>query len=155
MALPDAHEAEATELLSAIEEAREQRALADLLLRGWSSMALVCLFGGGAAVLSAEAVFTPADRSALQTALFGCVGACNDVRGYGDETYCYYRLTYNDDGPWKSGTGAGCDAGSTHGAIDTWDVSRVTTMEYSECIVYCVSGIVSFLPAVLPLCLIF
>ena len=71
-----------------------------------------------------------ADRSALQTALFGCVGACNDVQGSGDETYCHW----DDDGPWESGTGADCDAGSTHGAIDTWDVSRVTSMKNSECI---------------------
>ena len=66
-----------------------------------------------------------ADRSALQTALFGCVGACGgSLRGSGVSAYCYY----GDGGPWASGTGAECDAGSTHGAIDTWDVSRVTTM---------------------------
>ena len=74
-----------------------------------------------------DAVFAPADRSALQTALFGCVGACNDVQGSGTDTsYC------NNNGPWTSGTGAGCDAGSTHGAIDAWDVSRVASMHYSE-----------------------
>ena len=68
-----------------------------------------------------------ADRSALQTAVFGCVGACNDMRGQGQSwSYC------NNNGPWTSGTGAGCDAGSTHGAIDAWDVSRVTSMKYSE-----------------------
>ena len=75
-----------------------------------------------------DAVFAPADRSALQTALFGCVGACGDVRGSGDETHCYF----DDNGPWESGTGADCDAGSTHGAIDAWDVSRVTSMYRSE-----------------------
>ena len=54
---------------------------------------------GAPPVWRAEAVF--ADRSALQTALFGCVGVCNDVGGSGDETYC------NNNGPWTSGTGAG------------------------------------------------
>ncbi len=79
---------------------------------------------------AAACIFAPEDRSVLQTALFECVGACNDLRGLGDETYC----DYNDDGPWKSGTGADCcDAASTHGAIDTWEVSRVTTMRYREC----------------------
>ena len=64
-------------------------------------------------------------RNALQTALFGCVGACGgSLWGSGARAYCYY----GDGGPWASGTGAECDAGSTHGAIDTWDVSRVTTM---------------------------
>jgi len=65
-----------------------------------------------------------ADRSALQTALFDCVGACGAaLDGLGDETYCY-----TGNGPWGSGTGAECDAASTHGAIDAWDVSRVTSM---------------------------
>ena len=80
--------------------------------------------GGGGRHGAEAAAF--ADRSALQTALFGCVGACNDVRGSGDETYC------NNNGPWTSGTGAGCHAGSTHGAIDAWNVSRVTSMNRSE-----------------------
>ena len=80
---------------------------------------------GGPPVWRAEAAAF-ADRSALQTALFGCVGACGDVRGSGDETSC------DNKGPWTSGTGAGCDAGSTHGAIDAWDVSRVTSMYRSE-----------------------
>ena len=69
------------------------------------------------------------DRNALQTALFGCVGACNSVHNAGtDNSYCY-----SGSAPWTSGTGADCDAGSTHGAIDAWDVSRVTTMMFSEC----------------------
>ena len=36
-------------------------------------------------------------------------------------------------GEKATGTGAGCDAGSTHGAMNAWDVSRVTSMSYSEC----------------------
>ena len=77
-----------------------------------------------------DAVFAPADRSALQTALFGCVGACGAaLDGSGDETYC----SSSRNGPWESGTGADCDAASTHGAIDAWDVSRVTSMRDSEC----------------------
>ena len=74
-----------------------------------------------------DAVFAPADRSALQTALFGCVGACTSVSNDGTDTsYC------NNNGPWTSGTGANCNAASTHGAIDAWDVSRVTSMMFSE-----------------------
>ena len=76
------------------------------------------------ALPGAVAVFAPANRNALQTALFGCVGACNDVRGSGDDTYCHYA----DDGPWESGTGMGCHSTSAHGAIDTWDVARITSM---------------------------
>ena len=86
---------------------------------------------GGPPVWRAEAAAF-ADRSALQTALFGCVGACGaalDQAGTGSSR-CYAGR----NGAWGSGTGAGCDAGSTHGAIDAWDVSRVTSMKYSECI---------------------
>ena len=72
-------------------------------------------------------VFAPANRSSLQAALFGCVGACGgSLSGSSDETYC------NNNGHWTLGTGANCDADSTHGAIDTWDVSRVTSMRNSE-----------------------
>ena len=70
----------------------------------------------------AEAVF--ADRSALQTALFECVGACPiELEGSVDETYCSAVWSL-----WQSGTGADCNAASTHGAIQVWDVSRVTSM---------------------------
>ena len=89
--------------------------------------------GAAALLLAAEwlpgavAVFTPADRSALQTALFGCVGACNDyLQRSGNDTYC--QVPWGKNPPWKSGTGAGCNASSTHGAINAWDVSRVTSM---------------------------
>ena len=88
---------------------------------------------GGPPVWRAEAAAF-ANRSALQTALFGCVGACNKVwrsglpQHSGDDTYCYMY----DYGPWESGTGVGCNASSTHGAIDAWDVSRVTSMYRSE-----------------------
>jgi hypothetical protein len=75
-----------------------------------------------------QAIFTPADRSALQTALFGCVGACGAaLDGSGNSTYCETGRT----GPWGSGTGADCDEDSTHGAINTWDVSSVTNMNFS------------------------
>ena len=93
------------------------------------------LQGAGALLLAFEAlpgavaVFAPANRSALQTALFGCVGACGGSLsqwGTTGETYC------RGGGPWTSGTGAGCNASSTHGAIDAWDVSRVTSMNHSE-----------------------
>ena len=68
------------------------------------------------------------DRNALQTALFGCVGACDNLRFAGtDDSEC------NNAGAWTSGTGAGCNAGSTHGAIGTWDVSRVTAMNRRKC----------------------
>ena len=70
-----------------------------------------------------DAVFAPADRSALQTALFGCVGACNDVGSSGTDT------SFCNNGPWLSGTGAGCNAGSTHGAIDAWDLSLIHISE--------------------------
>ena len=66
------------------------------------------------------------NRSALQTALFECVGACGAaLGGSGDGTYC----DTNNNGPWVSGTGAGCNATSTHGNLSAWDVSPVTNMQ--------------------------
>ena len=77
-----------------------------------------------------EAAF--ADRSALQTALFGCVGACDaPLDGSGKYTYCYT----GSNGQWGSGTGVGClSTSSTHGAINTWNVGRVKSMYGSECV---------------------
>ena len=51
-----------------------------------------------------QAVFTPADRTALKTAVDSCVG--------------------------NSGDGSAC-ASSSYGAIGEWDVSKVTHMHYS------------------------
>ena len=74
---------------------------------------------------AAVSAFVVVDRSVLQTTLFDCVGACNNVLEPGtDNSFCQS----SDNGPWTSGTGADCDADSTRGAIDTWDVSRVTNM---------------------------
>ena len=71
--------------------------------------------------------------------VFACVGACG---GSLSETEGY---TYCDSGAWKSGDGSLCDNDDTHGAIGSWDVSRVQNMRYSEwCPPSCLSS--SLLP---------
>ena len=81
----------------------------------------------------ALAVFQPTNRSALQTALFGCVGACDlALSESGYNTYCSCS---SSTCAWYTGTGAGCQVpGSIHGAISSWDVGRVTDMHMSECV---------------------
>ena len=79
----------------------------------------------GALLLPGAEAAAFADRSALQTALFGCVGACpGPLYGSSDETYCFGYCTGANC--WVAGTGASCNAGS-------WDVSRVLSMRRSEC----------------------
>ena len=58
----------------------------------------------------------------------GGVGACGGAltEPGTDRSYC----ARSNNGPWKTGTGAACDATSTNGAVGAWDVARVTTMRY-------------------------
>ena len=99
-------------------------------------------------MLQVEAVFTPRNRAELQgdgTAggggVFGCVGACGQSLlvsslGY---TYCHYSA----NGPWESGDGSVCANANSdvpigqdngkYGAIESWNVTKVTNMAWSEC----------------------
>ena len=100
--------------------------------------AAIAVTVSAAAVNETAAAFAPNSRSELQAAAFGCVGACRALSGSGDG--CYY-------GPWTSGTGDPCNnAGDSvpsgqgsgaYGVIGDWDVAKVTSMQYSECLVFC------------------
>ena len=63
----------------------------------------------------------PVDRIALQEAVYSCVGSCMTRRGTGDDTYC---LT----GRFRHGNGNDCKRSRHNGAIEQWNVSRVTSM---------------------------
>jgi hypothetical protein len=94
-----------------------------------------------------EAEFAPRNREELQgdggaeKGVFGCVGECGQsLTGYGQgNTYCYLWA----NGPWESGNGVCANADSNvpsgqgtgkYGAIESWDVSRVQSMNRSECV---------------------
>ena len=88
------------------------------------------------------AAFAPNSRAELQTATFGCVGACGRaLSGSGDETYCIWYA----NGPWESGTGNPCNnaddsvpsgqGSGSYGVIGDWNVAKVTDMRFSECLV--------------------
>ena len=103
-------------------------------------LAVPLLLGG------VEAEFAPRNREELQgdggaeKGVFGCVGACGQsLSGSGGSTYCQYDV----NGPWESGNGVCANADSNvpsdqgtgkYGAIESWDVSRVQSMRYSECV---------------------
>ena len=89
------------------------------------------------------AEFAPRNREELQgdggaeKGVFGCVGACG--QSLSGSSYCDYRA----NGPWESGNGVCVNADSNvpsdqgtgkYGAIESWDVSRVQSMRYSECV---------------------
>ena len=92
-----------------------------------------------------EAEFAPRSRGELQgdggaeKGVFGCVGACGQsLSGSSGETSCY-----NPGSAWHSGNGVCANANSDvpsdqgtgkYGAIESWDVSRVQSMRYSECV---------------------
>ena len=92
------------------------------------------------------AEFAPRNREELQgdggaeKGVFGCVGACGrSLSVSGGSTYCHYQA----NGPWESGNGVCANADSDvpsdqgtgkYGAIESWDVSRVQSMRYSECV---------------------
>ena len=80
-----------------------------------------------------EAVFTPTTREQLQTALFDCVGACNNFGYYSSGATCVCHKTssglqHHPCGAWNTGTGVDCDKDSNNGRIEEWDVSHVTSM---------------------------
>ena len=97
--------------------------------------------------LAVEAAFTPRTRAELQgdgTAggggVFGCVGKCGQsLSGSSGNTYC----SSNANGPWESGDGTTCanadsdvpsgQGDGKYGAIGSWNVGKVTNMQYSEC----------------------
>ena len=92
-----------------------------------------------------EAEFAPRSRGELQgdggaeKGVFGCVGACGQgLSVYQGSTYCNTA-----SGVWGSGNGVCANADSNvpsdqgtgkYGAIESWDVSRVQSMRYSECV---------------------
>ena len=97
-----------------------------------------------AMISESSAAFAPNSRAELQAATFGCVGACGQaLSGSGDGTYCHWSA----NGPWESGSGDPCNnAGDSvpngqgsgaYGVIGDWDVAKVTSMSYSECLVFC------------------
>ena len=92
------------------------------------------------------AEFAPRNREELQgdggaeKGVFGCVGDCgrslSDIGGF---TYCDGSV----NGPWESGNGVCANADSDvpsdqgtgkYGLIESWDVSRVQSMSFSECV---------------------
>ena len=90
-----------------------------------------------------EAEFAPRSRGELQgdggveKRVFGCVGACG--QGLSGDAYCHSSA----NGPWESGDGVCANADSDvpsdqgtgkYGAIESWDVSRVQSMQHSECV---------------------
>ena len=92
-----------------------------------------------------EAVFTPRNRSELQGdgtstggGLFQCIGQCGESLNLAGTEYSYCT-----SGSWTSGSGtcttyADMDVppgqgDGTHGAIGSWDVSNVKSMNRSEC----------------------
>ena len=93
-----------------------------------------------------EAEFAPRSRGELQgdggaeKGVFGCVGACGqNLSVYEGFTYC----SSSANGPWESGNGVCANADSyvpsdqgtgKYGAIESWDVSRVQSMRFSECV---------------------
>ena len=90
-----------------------------------------------------EAEFAPRSRGELQgdggaeKGVFGCVGKCGEgLSVSGGSTYC-------GNGAWTSGNGVCANADSDvpsdqgtgkYGAIESWDVSRVQSMQLSECV---------------------
>ena len=92
-----------------------------------------------------EAEFAPRSRGELQgdggaeKGVFGCVGACGEgLSGSGGDTYCSTAayawgsgdgVCANADRDVPSGQGTG-----KYGAIESWDVSRVQSMNRSECV---------------------
>ena len=91
------------------------------------------------------AEFAPRSRGELQgdggaeKGVFGCVGACGrSLSGSGGDTYCN-TASY----AWGQGNGVCANADSDvpsdqgtgkYGAIESWDVSRVQSMQLSECV---------------------
>ena len=95
--------------------------------------------------LGVEAVFAPGNRAELQgdggaeLGVFGCVGECGEGLKHAGEAYSYCSSDAN--GPWESGDGACVNADKDvpsgqgtgkYGAIGTWDVSEVESMNRSE-----------------------
>ena len=90
------------------------------------------------------AEFAPRNRQELQgdggaeKGVFGCIGACGiSLSDSSDSAYC----DSSANGPWESGNGVCVNADSEvpsdqgtgkYGAIESWDVSRVQNMRYSE-----------------------
>ena len=103
----DAAPATSKRTLDAVGTARAPRRRS--LLRRAHLLLASAVFAAPAGV---RAAFTPADRNALQTALYDCVGACtNEYPIDGGRTDCR-------EGAYLYGTGAACDATSTNGAIE-------------------------------------
>ena len=90
------------------------------------------------------AEFAPRNRQELQgdggaeKGVFGCIGACGrSLSGTSGYEFC----SSSANGPWESGNGVCVNADSEvpsdqgtgkYGAIESWDVSRVQNMRYSE-----------------------
>ena len=81
-----------------------------------------------------EAAFTPRNRTELQTAMFGCVGACGQALSV---SYGVTVCPSNANGPWGQGNGTCNNAKNNvptgqgsgpYGVIGAWDVSKVTIM---------------------------
>ena len=82
-----------------------------------------------------EAAFTPRNRTELQTATFGCVGACGQALALNPANMTYCDPSAND--PWEEGNGI-CNNSNTnvptgqgnglYGVIGAWNVSNVTSM---------------------------
>ena len=114
-----------------------------LARRQWLQMrADIAMVVLAAMISESSAAFAPNSRAELQAATFGCVGACGRaLAGSGDGTYC----SWDANGPWESGTGSPCgnrdsivpsgQGSGTYGVIGDWDVAKVTSMSYSECLV--------------------
>ena len=114
-----------------------------LARRQWLQMrADIAMVVLAAIISESSAAFAPNSRAELQAATFGCVGACGQaLSGSGDGTYCHWDA----NGPWESGTGSPCgnrdsivpsgQGSGTYGVIGDWDVAKVTSMRYSECLV--------------------
>ena len=93
------------------------------------------------------AEFAPRNREELQgdggpeKGVFGCVGACGknlSVSNSSGFTYCF-----NPGSAWHSGNGSCVNIDSDvpsdqgtgkYGAMESWDVSRVQSMSFSECV---------------------